>query len=93
MAERREERRLPIVHALGTPGTRTIPKELGQFASSAQAWARRLRSGQAQSFMARDITRLDTQLALTLFGDWTDRIAAGEVPAPPPGLRAWSATW
>ncbi len=71
-------------HALGTPGTRTIPKELGQFASSAQAWARRLRSGQAQSFMARDITRLDTQVALRLFGDWTDRIAAGELPFAKP---------
>jgi hypothetical protein len=67
-------------HALGTPGTRTIPKELGQFTSSADAWERRLRSGQAQSFMTRDITRLDTQLALKLFGDWTDRIAAGELP-------------
>jgi hypothetical protein len=71
-------------HALGTPGTRTISKELGQFASSAQAWARRLRSGQAQSLMARDITRLDTQLALRLFGDWTDRIAAGELPFAKP---------
>jgi hypothetical protein len=71
-------------HALGTPGTRTIPKELGQFESSAQAWARRLRSGQAQSFMTRDITRLDTQIALTLFGDWTDRIAAGELPFAKP---------
>ena len=71
-------------HALGTPGTRTISKELGQFASSAQAWARRLRSGQAQSFMTRDITRLDTQLALRLFGDWTDRIAAGELPFAKP---------
>ena len=67
-------------HALGTPGTRTIPKELGEFASSADAWERRLRSGQAQGFMTRDITRLDTQLALKLFGDWTDRIAAGELP-------------
>jgi hypothetical protein len=71
-------------HALGTPGTRTIPKELGVFPSSAQAWARRLRSGQAQSFMARDITRLDTQVALRLFGDWTDRIAAGELPFAKP---------
>ena len=67
-------------HALGTPGTRTIPRELGQFTSSADAWERRLRSGQAQGFMTRDITRLDTQLALKLFGDWTDRIAAGELP-------------
>jgi hypothetical protein len=71
-------------HALGTPGTRTIPKELGQFKSSADAWARRLRSGQALSFMARDIGRLDTQIALKLFGDWTDRVAAGELPFAKP---------
>jgi len=71
-------------HALGTPGTRTIPKALGQFKNSADAWARRLQSGQALSFMARDIGRLDTQLALTLFGNWTDRIAAGELPFAKP---------
>jgi len=71
-------------HALGTPGTRTIPKELGTFATSADAWQRRLRSGQAQNLMQRDITRLDTQVALTLFGDWTDRIAAGELPFAKP---------
>jgi hypothetical protein len=67
-------------HALGTPGTRTIPKALGVFASPAEAWQRRLRSGQASALMARDITRLDTQRALELFGDWTDRIASGELP-------------
>jgi hypothetical protein len=67
-------------HALGTPGTRTISPALGVFPNSAEAWQRRLRSGQAQAFMARDITRLDTQVALRLFGDWTDRIAAGELP-------------
>jgi len=71
-------------HALGTPGTRAISKELGTFANSADAWQRRLRSGQASALMARDITRLDTQLALKLFGDWTDRIAAGELPFAKP---------
>jgi hypothetical protein len=71
-------------HALGTPGTRVIPKELGMFANSAEAWQRRLRSGQAQALLARDITRLDTQIALRLFGDWTDRIAAGELPFAKP---------
>jgi hypothetical protein len=71
-------------HALGTPGTRVISKELGTFVNSAEAWQRRLRSGQAQALMARDITRLDTQVALRLFGDWTDRIAAGELPFAKP---------
>ncbi len=67
-------------HALGTPGTRTMPKEFANAPTSAEAWARRLRAGQASSLMARDIGRLDTELALRLFGDWTDRIAAGELP-------------
>jgi hypothetical protein len=71
-------------HAMGTPGTRTIPKELGVFPTSAEAWRRRLLSGQAQAFMTRDITRLDTEVALKHFGDWTDRIAAGELPFAAP---------
>jgi hypothetical protein len=71
-------------HALGTPGTRTISPALGAFASSSDAWARRLLSGQAQNLMTRDITRLDTAVALRLFGDWTDRIAAGELPFAAP---------
>ena len=71
-------------HALGTPGTRAISKDLGTFATSADAWQRRLRSGQASALMARDITRLDTQIALRLFGDWTDRIAGGELPFAKP---------
>jgi hypothetical protein len=71
-------------HALGTPGTRMISPALGTFASSSDAWARRLLSGQAQNLMTRDITRLDTATALRLFGDWTDRIAAGELPSARP---------
>src|SRR4030095_11605669 len=69
-------------HALGTPGTRTIPKALGSFPTSADAWRRRLLSGQAQAFMTRDITRLDTEVALQHFAEWTDRIAAGGPPVP-----------
>ena len=71
-------------HAMGTPGTRTIPKALGDFPTSADAWRRRLLSGQAQAFMTRDITRLDTEVALKHFADWTDRIAAGELPSAAP---------
>jgi hypothetical protein len=71
-------------HAMGTPGTRTIPKELGAFGTSAEAWQRRIQSGQAMTQMARDINRLDAHRALTLFGDWTDRIAAGELPFAKP---------
>jgi hypothetical protein len=71
-------------HPLGTPGMRTIREELGVFQTSAQAWAKRLQAGSAMNLMARDINRLDTDIALKLFGDWTDRIAAGELPFAKP---------
>ena len=71
-------------HPIGTPGTRTISPALGEFPNHAEAWARRLMSGSAQALMARDIGRLDTQKALDLFGDWTQRIAKGELPFAKP---------
>jgi len=72
-------------HAIGTIGTRTIPKELGHFNPSAEAWERRIQSGQAMTQMVTAINRLDSKLAFQLFGDWTDRIAKGELPfAQPP---------
>ena len=71
-------------HQLGSIGTRVIPKEFGTFKTSAEAWERRIQSGQAMSSMASTISRFDTHRALTLFGDWTDRIAAGELPADKP---------
>src|SRR5437667_3556423 len=71
-------------HALGTIGTRTIPKELGHFNSAAEAWERRIQSGQAMTQMVNAINRLDSKLAFQLFGDWTDRIAKGELPFAQP---------
>jgi hypothetical protein len=71
-------------HQLGNKATRTIEKELGAFGSSAEAWTRRIQSGQASSNMVGNIGRLDTPRALKLFGDWTDRIAAGELPFAQP---------
>jgi hypothetical protein len=68
-------------HALGTPGTRTISNELGEFRSSAEAWERRVQSNPQ---MARDIGKLDAPRAFQMFGDWTDRIAAGELPFAKP---------
>ena len=67
-------------HALGTKGTRTLPKELGAFKSSAEAWGRRIASGQAMTQMTTVLGRLDSPRALALWGDWTDRVAAGELP-------------
>src|SRR2546427_507153 len=71
-------------HQLGNKATRTIPKDLGHFTSSTEAWARRIGSGQAMTQMTNNIGRLDARRALALFADWTDRIAAGELPASKP---------
>ena len=71
-------------HQLGNKATRTIPKELGHFNSSVEAWARRIASGQAMTNMTNNIGRFDAQRMLGQFADWTDRIAAGELPASRP---------
>jgi hypothetical protein len=72
-------------HALGSPGTRTVPKMFTEVSKdSAEAWSRRLMAGQAQTQMMNVIGRFDTQRALKLYGDWTDRIAAGELPFDKP---------
>ncbi len=67
-------------HALGTLGTRTMPKDFAHFKSSAEAWGRRIASGQAMTQMVTVLGRLDGPRALALWGDWTDRVAAGELP-------------
>ena len=71
-------------HALGNKAMRTIPKELGEFKSSVGAWERRIQSGQAMTQMVNNIGRLDTQRAFKLFAEWTDRVAAGELPTAKP---------
>ncbi|HKS60855.1 MAG TPA: carboxypeptidase-like regulatory domain-containing protein, partial [Xanthobacteraceae bacterium] len=70
-------------HALGGKATRTIPSVFADMKSE-DAWARRLLSGQAMNNMATAIGRIDTKRALNLFADWTDRVAAGELPAAKP---------
>src|SRR5205823_4163525 len=46
-------------HALGNAATRTVPAALGHFASSHEAWARRITSGQAMTSMVNIIARTD----------------------------------
>lgn len=77
-------------HQLGNVATRTIPAPLGHFDSSVDAWRRRLQSGQAGTAMINGISRLDSAEGgqLALFADWTDRIAAGELPHETPA-RPW----
>jgi hypothetical protein len=73
-------------HQLGNLATRTLPASLGHFDSSVDAWRRRLQSGQGGAAMINGIARLDSADGgqLALFADWTDRIAAGELPHETP---------
>src|SRR6185503_2196038 len=71
-------------HQLGDKATREIPKELGTFANSREAWQRRIQSGQAGADMVKMFSFMGMQRTVALFADWTDRIAAGEVPPAPP---------
>ncbi len=71
-------------HQLGNKPTRTIMKELGEFKNSYEAWAHRIQVGPAAEVMVRDLSEIDTQVALKNFADWTDRIAAGELPKTKP---------
>jgi hypothetical protein len=70
-------------HQLGNKAMREIPKALGPFDSSLAAWERRILSGQAGANMFAGVNQLGRR-ALTMFADWTDRVAAGELPPAPP---------
>ena len=70
-------------HALGTKGTRTMPKDFAHLKST-EAWARRIASGQAMTQMINAAARLGPERGFGLWADWTDRIAAGELPFAKP---------
>jgi hypothetical protein len=71
-------------HQLGNKATREISPALGHFPNTAAAWDRRIQSGQAGGAMSGTLNQIGRTRALAMFADWTDRIAAGEVPAAPP---------
>jgi hypothetical protein len=70
-------------HQLGSKGTRELHPALGTFENSVQAWAHRLQAGQAGGAMSGQVGQAGMRM-LRMFADWTDRIAAGEVPPTPP---------
>jgi len=70
-------------HQLGNHYTRTIP---GMFSNldPAHAWERRVQSGQAGAIMLGGLNQLGMKRATEQFGDWTTRIANGELPSEAP---------
>jgi hypothetical protein len=71
-------------HQLGDKATREIPKSLGVFDSSVEAWDRRVKSAQDGIIMTGVMARMGRKRALKMFADWTDRVAHGELPPAPP---------
>ena len=76
-------------HQVGDEVTREVPKSLGSFTSSLDAWDHRMAMGPSGPGMNANFIRLGTQRKA--FADWSDRIAAGaypkEAPPRPTGLE------
>jgi len=70
-------------HQIGDKATREIESNLGAFDSSTAAWERRIQSGQVGSSMVARAVQMGLPRAMGMFADWTDRIAAGELPPAP----------
>ena len=70
-------------HGLGTKATRELPEAFRNLDSTEKAWERRLQSGQAGGNMISTLVQIGQQRTLRMFADWTDRIAAGELPPSP----------
>ena len=71
-------------HQLGQAATRTIPKAFGDFKTGEDAWIRRTQSGQAGELMVNILAGQLGGAPYKYFGDWTDRIAKGELPFAKP---------
>jgi streptogramin lyase len=71
-------------HQLGQASTRTIPASLGKFESSDQAWIRRIQSGQSGEQMTTQLAGNFGGVPYKYYGEWTDRIAKGELPFAKP---------
>lgn len=67
-------------HQLGNEATRTIPPALANLESSEEAWIRRISSGQAGDAMINIAARRLKGLPIKYMAEWTDRVAAGEIP-------------
>src|SRR6266540_1665854 len=75
-------------HQLGQLSTRTFPENvphpLGKFATSEEAWFRRIQSGQSGESMFNTLMKELGGAPIRYYADWTDRIAKGELPHTKP---------
>jgi hypothetical protein len=71
-------------HQLGQTSTRTIPAAFGEFKSGEEAWMRRVQSGQSGEQMTNQLAGNFGGAPFKYLGEWTDRIAKGELPKSKP---------
>jgi hypothetical protein len=71
-------------HQLGQLSTRTVPPAFGAFETTAEAWMRRVQAGQSGQTMVNTLAGELGGVPFRYFGEWTDRIAKGELPATKP---------
>jgi hypothetical protein len=72
-----------ICHQMGDKATREIPPGLGKYTSTFEAWEQVLRIG-GNAGGANLVNQMGHEQMVGFYADWTDRIAAGEVPEAPP---------
>src|SRR5215469_248577 len=71
-------------HQIGQEATRTIPAQFGTFKSGEEAWMRRVQSGQSGEQMTNQLAGNFGGAPFKYLGEWTDRIAKGELPKSKP---------
>lgn len=74
-------------HQLGQLSTRTFPRTVPhplKFSTSEEGWMRRVQSGQSGDSMINTLAGELGGAPFRYFGDWTDRIAKGQLPRAKP---------
>ena len=72
-----------LCHQLGNRITREVD-HLDEFDSAVAAWDHRVQTGQRGASMNAGMNRFGRGRGLQMYSEWTERIAAGELPPVPP---------
>jgi len=71
-------------HQMGDKATREVPDIFTKGHDSKAAWDQRIKAGQAGGGMSSRLQLVGRPAALSMFADWSDRIAHGELPNAAP---------